>query len=534
MRLVRSLLAAAVLGAVITGVASAPRPPAAPGGSSDATLASYDPSLPAPQYLDGVDGAAKIVEVVGQGWNSMYATMALWQRQANGSWALATNPFPVYVGEYGWAWPSQEHEGGPPTSIPATLRSPVGSYTFGTGFGWAADPGYGGPWLDVAPYGNPLSNPAYGGDTFWNESPGTSGYNTPSATPTYPWNENLTTTPQYDQAALIDYNTPGPGQVPGRGSGIFVHDDPPGYSYTAGCVGVPNGMIDTVLKFIDVSDTRIIMGPAPDISTPPPPPPAGCPSSTNQAVPAPVGITAVDVSDRRGYYIAGASGTVVAYGAATWYGDMTGYGLNAPIISITATADGKGYYLLAADGGVFSFGDARFYGSTGNMKLNAPVVGMAVTPDGGGYWVVAQDGGVFSFGDARFYGSTGNMKLNRPVDGISVGADGTGYRLVASDGGVFDFGSAAFYGSVAGLRLNAPVVGMSTTTDYMGYTLVGADGGVFNFGDSPFYGSLGGSPPPGVIVDLGPAPGNTGYYLLGACGGVFAFGPGAPFLGADD
>ena len=492
MRLVRSLLAAAVLGAVITGVASAPRPPAAPGGSSDATLASYDPSLPAPQYLDGVDGAAKIVEVVGQGWNSMYATMALWQRQANGSWALATNPFPVYVGEYGWAWPSQEHEGGPPTSIPATLRSPVGSYTFGTGFGWAADPGYGGPWLDVAPYGNPLSNPAYGGDTFWNESPGTSGYNTPSATPTYPWNENLTTTPQYDQAALIDYNTPGPGQVPGRGSGIFVHDDPPGYSYTAGCVGVPNGMIDTVLKFIDVSDTRIIMGPAPDISTPPPPPPAGCRSSTNQAVPAPVGITAVDVSDRRGYYIAGASGTVVAYGAATWYGDMTGYGLNAPIISITATADGKGYYLLAADGGVFSFGDARFYGSTGNMKLN------------------------------------------RPVDGISVGADGTGYRLVASDGGVFDFGSAAFYGSVAGLRLNAPVVGMSTTTDYMGYTLVGADGGVFNFGDSPFYGSLGGSPPPGGIVDLGPAPGNTGYYLLGACGGVFAFGPGAPFLGADD
>jgi len=493
MRPIRMLMAVVAIHAAVAGGMGSPMPrTAAPAGRLDATLTSYNASLPAPQYLDGVDGATKIVEVVGRRWNSMYATMALWQRQANGSWALTTNPFPVYVGEYGWAWPFQEHEGGPPTNIPATLRSPVGSYTFGTGFGWGSDPGYGGPWLNVAPYGNPLAKSAYNGDTFWNESPNTSGYNTPSSAPTYPWNEDLTTTPQYDQAALINYNTPGPNQVQGQGSGIFLHDDSSGYTYTAGCVGVPNGMINTVLKFINASGTRIIMGPAADISTIPAPPP-GCPTTAGaQAVPAPVGISAVDINGRRGYYVAGATGSVLAYGAASWYGDMTGYHLKAAIISTTATADGGGYYLLGADGGVFSFGDAPFYGSTGNINLN------------------------------------------KPVDGISVAANGSGYRLVAADGGVFDFGSAVFYGSLAKVQLNAPIVGMSTTPDYQGYTLVASDGGVFDFGDSAFYGSLGNNPPAGGIVALGSAPENTGYYLLGACGGVYTFGPGAPFFGADN
>ncbi|MHB1534190.1 MAG: L,D-transpeptidase family protein [Acidimicrobiales bacterium] len=470
------------------------------------TAASYDPALPAPQYLDGVGNATKVVEVVGAGWNSSQATMALWQKQADGSWALAANPFPVYVGEYGWAFPSQEHEGGPPTSIPMTLRSPVGSYSFGTGFGWSPDPGYGGPWLNVTQ------------STYWNESPNTPGYNSPVNYPVYPWSEHLIAVPQYDQAAFINYNAPGPGQVQGQGSGIFLHDDPPGYTYTAGCVGVPNAMIDTVLRFIDVADTRIIMGPASDISTPPPPP---------------EGISAVTVNGQRGYYIVNSAGQVRAFGGAVSYGDLTGVPLNAPIVGITATADGRGYYLLGADGGVFAFGDAVFRGSTGALRLNAPVVSMAVTPSGSGYWLVAADGGIFSFG-APFYGSTGNLRLNQPVDGVAVAPGGSGYWLVAKDGGVFTFTADGFYGSLGNLRLNAPIVGMASTGDGRGYTLVGADGGVFNFGDSPFYGSLGSSPPPGGIVALAGVPGGQGYYLLGTDGAVYAFGPGATYLGGEN
>jgi len=456
------------------------------------TAAAYSSSLPPPQYLKGVDGATKIVEVVGAGAGSMYATMALWQRQSDGSWALQTNPFPVYVGENGWAWPSQRHEGG--------LQTPIGSYAFGTGFGWSPNPGYGGPWLNVAPNGNPLGNP----DTYWNESPNTPGYNTPSSTPTYPWNEDLTTTPQYDQAALINYNTPGPGQVQGQGSGIFVHDDPAGYTYTAGCVGVPNGMIDTVLRFIDTSDTRIIMGPAGDISTPPP---------------LVVGMASTPHGD--GYWTVNAAGYVDAYGSADLYGSMGGQHLNAPISHIVSTPSGKGYWLVAADGGVFSFGDAQFYGSMGGKPLNAPVMDIIPTANGAGYWLVATDGGVFSFGDAQFAGSMGGHPLNAPVNGGSPSQGG--YWLVASDGGIFAFGGAQFYGSTGGKALNAPIVGMADTPGGQGYWLVASDGGVFTFGDAQFYGSTGGSAPSTPVVGMAVDPGTGGYWIVDQAGQIFNF-----------
>jgi glucoamylase len=262
------------------------------------------------------------------------------------------------------------------------------------------------------------------------------------------------------------------------------------------------------------------------------PPPTACDSSVSQQpLTAVSGISAVTVGAQncRGYYVVDAAGQVRAFGGAKLYGDLSGVHLNAPIVSITATADGSGYYLLGADGGVFSFGDAVYHGSTGGLQLNAPVVGMAVTPDGGGYWIVAKDGGIFSYGDATFHGSTGNLTLNAPVDGIAVGPGGHGYWLVASDGGVFAF-DEPFVGSMGGQHLNAPVIGMSSTASGSGYTLVAADGGVFSFA-APFYGSLGATPPLGGVVALASTPDDTGYYVLGATGAVYSFGPGAVYFG---
>lgn len=244
------------------------------------------------------------------------------------------------------------------------------------------------------------------------------------------------------------------------------------------------------------------------------------------------GMSATLTNGQRGYYITSRAGHVSEFGAAQFYGDMSGRALSAPIISITATADGQGYYLLGADGGVFTFGDAKFYGSEGGIRLNAPVDGMAVTPDGLGYWLVAQDGGIFTFGSAIFHGSTGGMHLNQPVDGIAVAPGGNGYWLVARDGGVFTFTPNGFYGSEGNVKLNAPIIGMASTPDGMGYILVGTDGGVFTFGSAPFYGSLGNSPPSGGVITLAPTPDNTGYYMLGAYGGVFSFGPGAAYYGS--
>jgi Bacterial Ig-like domain (group 3) len=203
-----------------------------------------------------------------------------------------------------------------------------------------------------------------------------------------------------------------------------------------------------------------------------------------------------------GYWMAGADGSVFAFGDAQSFGSVSAIHLNAPIVGMAATPDGGGYWLVGSDGGIFAFGDAHFYGSTGAIHLNEPIVGMATTPDGGGYWLVASDGGIFAFGDAQFYGSTGNLRLNQPVVGMAASLDGAGYWLVAADGGVFSFGDATFYGSTGALRLNKPIVGMAATGDGAGYWFVASDGGVFSFGNAQFAGSSVGHPLAGPVVAM--------------------------------
>lgn len=115
-----------------------------------------------------------------------------------------------------------------------------------------------------------------------------------------------------------------------------------------------------------------------------------------------------------------------------------------------------------AHGDIYGFGDATFFGDLAGTHLNAPIVGMAPTLHGGGYWLVAADGGVFSFGGAPFAGSMGGTHLNAPVTAIAASSlspnDYPGYDLVVRDGGIFSFGAALFDGSTGDLTLAAPVV----------------------------------------------------------------------------
>jgi hypothetical protein len=232
---------------------------------------------------------------------------------------------------------------------------------------------------------------------------------------------------------------------------------------------------------------------------------------------------AIAMSKGNGFWIATSAGDVYPYGSAGAYGDLGDLALNAPIVSMVATATGLGYWLIAADGGVFAFGDAPFHGSTGNLRLNRPVVSMAPTADGGGYWLVASDGGVFAFGNAGFHGSTGNITLNQPIFGITRSPSGLGYRMVASDGGIFSFGDAPFYGSLVGGPTEAPVlpmtrvIGMAPTRADDGYWIVNDAGQIFGFGGAFRYGSLPGRPvavtPSGVGLRAVFADGSTrGYF----------------------
>ena len=179
--------------------------------------------------------------------------------------------------------------------------------------------------------------------------------------------------------------------------------------------------------------------------------------------------------------------------------------LAACVLATTATLIGPtaaGAALAPqGDDTVLAFGAAGFYGSTHGRTLAAPIVGSAPTPSGHGYWLVASDGGVFSYGDAKFYGSTGAIRLNRPIISMAATRSGHGYWLVASDGGVFSFG-APFHGSLGSVKLNRPITGMVGDRDGRGYLMVAEDGGVFAFGDAPFFGSLGDDPPAAPVVAI--------------------------------
>ena len=167
-------------------------------------------------------------------------------------------------------------------------------------------------------------------------------------------------------------------------------------------------------------------------------------------------------SGTSGYWVLSATGLVKPFGDASFYGQMLGLPLNAPMVSITATPNGDGSWMLGRDGGVFTVGNAAFYGSTGSLRLNAPVVGMAASPDGGGYLMVAADGGVFAFGDASYAGSAAGVPLAAPIVGMAETSDGGGYWMVGADGGVINVGDAPFYGSAVGAA-TSPIVGMAAT-----------------------------------------------------------------------
>ncbi len=267
------------------------------------------------------------------------------------------------------------------------------------------------------------------------------------------------------------------------------------------------------------------VSPTPPVS----PQPLTCPDAAVHALPG--GSRAISaMTDARhceGYWVVSATGSVVAFGAGEWHGDLAGRSLRAPIVAIESSGDGGGYWLLGADGGVFAFGDAAFFGSAASVGLRAPAVAMTRSVDGGGYWVVASDGGVISFGDASFFGSAARDKVKHPIVGIARTGHGNGYWLVGADGGVFTFGDARFGGSTANISLAKPVVGIAADPSGEGYWIAGADGGVFSFA-APFYGTLVPNVPPLPIVAAAPKPDGGGYYLLSSAGSVYGFGGAAP------
>jgi hypothetical protein len=74
------------------------------------------------------------------------------------------------------------------------------------------------------------------------------------------------------------------------------------------------------------------------------------------------------------------------------------------VVAIAATKDGKGIREVTRSGSVYAFGDASFQGPLAPLDPAAPISSATSDPVSGGYWLLSVDGGVFAFGSA-FYGA---------------------------------------------------------------------------------------------------------------------------------
>jgi len=105
-----------------------------------------------------------------------------------------------------------------------------------------------------------------------------------------------------------------------------------------------------------------------------------------------------------GYWLVQADGTATEFHAPP-SGPTSKNVADGPIVGVAATPDGLGFWEVTRSGSVYAYGDASFRGPLAALDPAAPVTAMAADPSGsGGYWLVSADGGVYTFGSS-FYGA---------------------------------------------------------------------------------------------------------------------------------
>lgn len=214
-----------------------------------AALAMADPTVGARRKclpnvateLRSARSAAQLITVEASRYETTYASLRLWRRDANGCWVAVAGPSTARVGRNGLADRRREGDG----------TTPTGAYTIGrVMYGTAPNPGVRYRYRRVVC-----------GD-WWNEDPASPTYNTFQhvrcgtrppfrVTPPGLWED----TRAFRHLAVIEYNM-NP-VVPGRGSGIFLHAQTGGP--TSGCVSLPASRLITVLRWLRPASRPLIV-----------------------------------------------------------------------------------------------------------------------------------------------------------------------------------------------------------------------------------------------------------------------------------
>lgn len=202
-------------------------------------------SAPAPALIDvlPLNGSSQAILILGGSTSSEYAKCEVYEKTGN-QWSKKWTCNSV-VGRNGMS--ANRHEG--------DKTSPMGIFGFIFEFGSAQNPG------TKMEYRHTSS-----GD-LWTSNPyNINEYNTwihyTGADPNgrfYDF-EDLYATSVYKYAAAIDFNY-GSGKVIGKGSAIFMHISPNSGRGTLGCVGLPEGTLVQILKWMDPTKRpKIIIG----------------------------------------------------------------------------------------------------------------------------------------------------------------------------------------------------------------------------------------------------------------------------------
>lgn len=221
--------------------------PAVHATASPAPVAAACPSTLA-SSLSNTGSARQLVTVEAPGYDTTYATLETWER-SGACWVAVSGPWSARIGENGF---SDHHIEGDGTS-PAGMF-PISSRMYGN----APDPGVKGSYHRLVC-----------GD-WWDEDPRSPAYNTfqhvpCGTTPTFGGGSEALWTEKapYPSFAVVEFNTHP--AVPYDGSAIFLHADTG--SPTDGCVSLPLGELDQVLRWLDPAAAPVIvMAPAQEIS----------------------------------------------------------------------------------------------------------------------------------------------------------------------------------------------------------------------------------------------------------------------------
>jgi L,D-peptidoglycan transpeptidase YkuD (ErfK/YbiS/YcfS/YnhG family) len=189
--------------------------------------------------LFGVGDARQVIAVVAEDYEQSTGYLTAYELDSDG-WRTEFGPWPVFVGENGFAPPDQKREG--------DGRTPSGAYGFDFAFGVLEDPGV------KLPYRQVTSDAIV-----WDDDPTSARYNLWTDTTTQEAGadpEPMYNPPVYNYGAVIDFNAE---RVPGLGSAIFLHVSKG--NATAGCVSLPEDRLLELLRWLNpAKQPRIVMG----------------------------------------------------------------------------------------------------------------------------------------------------------------------------------------------------------------------------------------------------------------------------------